>query len=282
MGAKGKANKNKVIAQPVSPLIVRLSRKRSWLLSLALLGMLFAAGDGLLNTSSTPLLPIKSIALLGELQHLDGQEVQQAIASRVRAGFFSVDVNAVKQAAEQLPWAQSVSVRRVWPDQLQIAVTEQKAVARWGDKAVLNAAGDLFYPAAKAMPTNVVQLDGPKGSDHMLLRQYRELQDILTEQGLTISRLSLDPRRAMEMELVNGIHLMLGKVRSISESSALITRFAQAYGKVLAHSPKKIGSVDLRYANGFSVLWADPNNSNKKTPTQGSQLGKAPKGVFYG
>jgi len=282
MGAKTKGRKTKVIAQPVSPLIVRLTKRRSWLLSLAILGLLFAAGAGVLKNTGAPLLPIKSIELLGTMQHLDGKQVEQAVASSLRAGFFSVDVKAVKQEAEQLPWAQSVSVRRVWPDQLQIAVTEQKAMARWGDKAVLNAAGELFYPPAQAMPTDVVQLNGPKGSQHMLFNQYRELQDILAEQGLKISRLSLDKRRAMEMELDNGIHLMLGKVRGLSESAALISRFTQAYGKLLAHGPKKISSVDLRYANGFSVQWAEPNNSNKSTPARESPLGKAPKDVVYG
>ena len=277
MGAR-----RKVIAQPVSPLMVRMARKRSWLLSLALLGLLFAAGEGLLNTSAIPLLPIKSIELTGSLRNINGQEVQQAIARQVQAGFFSVDVNAVKLAAEQLPWAQSVSVRRVWPDQLQIAVTEQQAVARWGDKAVINANGDLFYPAAQAMPKHVVQLDGPPGSHKLLFEHYRELRDILAQQHLTISRLWLDQRRAMALELDNGMRLVLGKVRSTNESTALIARFAQAYGKALAGSRRKISSVDLRYSNGFSVLWAEDNKTSKKTPPQGSQLGKAPKDVFYG
>ena len=70
--------------------------------------------------------------------------------------------------------------------------------------------------------------------------------------------------------------------RSTNESTALIARFAQAYGKALAGSRRKISSVDLRYSNGFSVLWAEDNKTSKKTPPQGSQLGKAPKDVFYG
>jgi cell division protein FtsQ len=284
MGAR-----RKVIAQPVSPFMVRLARKRSWLLSLVLLGLVVAAGEGLLTTSAIPLLPIKSIELIGQLRNINSLEVQQAVAQQVRAGFFTVDVNAVKQAAEQLPWAQSVSVRRVWPDQLQIAVTEQQAIARWGDKAVLNAEGKLFYPTAQAMPANVVQLDGPPGTYAQLFTHYRELQGILTEQGLNIKRLWLTPRRAMQLELDNGIRLVLGKVRSTNESSALVARFAEAYGKALAKSTRKIRSVDLRYANGFSVKWAEKNKTttSKKTPSyslrkEESQLGRAHEDVFYG
>jgi cell division protein FtsQ len=78
-------------------------------------------------------MPLRSVQVEGEFRKLSAEHLQHAVANAVRGGFFTVNVDAVRRAAESLPWVASARVRRVWPDALQLHVVEQRAAARWGE-----------------------------------------------------------------------------------------------------------------------------------------------------
>ncbi len=48
--------------------------------------------------------PLDVVEVKGDFRYLDKQRLQDAVASHVEGGFFTVDVNAIRTAAEQLPW----------------------------------------------------------------------------------------------------------------------------------------------------------------------------------
>ena len=50
-----------------------------------------------------------------------------------------MDVSGIQESLQKLAWVDQVSVRRVWPDRLEIQVLEQLAVAHWGDNSYMNA-----------------------------------------------------------------------------------------------------------------------------------------------
>ena len=88
--------------------------------------------------------PIKKVVIRGDLAHESAAELGQLVQSRLIGGFFSLNLSAVKQAIFSLPWIAQVSFRRVWPDVLQVHVTEQTAIARFGNQGALNAEGVVF------------------------------------------------------------------------------------------------------------------------------------------
>ena len=75
---------------------------------------------------------------------------------------------------EALPWVASASVRRQWPNQLQIVINEHQAVARWKNDILINGNGELFRPAdiPEGMAQSLVQLQGPDNSYQYLFAQY--------------------------------------------------------------------------------------------------------------
>ena len=61
--------------------------------------------------------PIQWVRIYGANQsdHLDIQETLQPILSR---GFFSVNVDYIRERLLQMPWVSEIYVRRHWPDQI--------------------------------------------------------------------------------------------------------------------------------------------------------------------
>ena len=253
--SKRKPAGRKQVVQPAGPWVRRVTHGPFVWLSGLLLIIAYMALVGVGNTVARPLLPINSIQVMGDLQGLRIGDLKDAVDSYADAGFFGVDVKAVKQVAEELPWAKTVSVRRVWPDKLEISVTEENAVARWGDEAVINDQGKIFSPQAHNIPSYLVQLNGPEGTHETLLSHYREMQNILSRQALIIARLSYDGRRSIEVELHDGLKLYIGKVKDAQEGAVLMQRFADAYQYALKARADDILGVDLRYTNGLSVRW---------------------------
>lgn len=229
------------------------------LLALVLIG---ATAWGALLVRDPTTLPIKSVRVEGTFTHITSEALQQAIAHAATGGFLYVDVGDIRRAAQRLPWVKDISVRRVWPDTLRVTVTEQTAVARWGDQGLLNAEGTVFAPHQSSYPAGLPELQGPPGTQTAMLGQYHAMSQTLAPHRLRITHLELDARRAWRVKLSNGIELMLGR----TDSYARLQRFARVYNNLLSAPAGTqsgvIDRIDLRYSNGLAVHW----NTTPQTP----------------
>ena len=217
----------------------------------------------------SPLFPINTIQVVGEVKNIEKQTLQDAMQIYMQNGFFTLNVVALKQTVENLQWIESASVRRIWPDKVRVAITEQKAIARWGDQGLINSNGTVFNPGEENYPQNLVRFNGPDGMRLELLDLYQELQTMLLPYNLEIASMDINSRRALEMELHNGIKFVFGKQRDIGESAQLVNQFLIACEKGLAKKLDSIKLVDLRYTNGFSVQWKSENKSGIRSGLTG-------------
>lgn len=203
-------------------------------------------------------LPLRSVHIQGEFLNVSEQQLQTQIKSSQLGGFFSTDVDVMTEKLHAMPWVESVRVRRIWPDVLQVTVYEQKAIARWNDNALLNAAGDKFMPAKSTWPEGIPDLYGTEGSAGFVLMRYQNMQKLLQQLGVTITRLQLDERRSWQLQIDDGIILALGR----TDSDKRLARFARAYKEFLADNKANIKLIDLRYTNGLAVRWLKSENNN--------------------
>ena len=223
----------------------------------SVLGALLVWGGIKLEDPRT--LPITSIGIQGEFHHLEKQQLQQALQGRLVGGtcsslcggFFNVDVDAIRDVLLDIPWVNSATVRRVWPDTLQIEVVEQLPVARWSAGGLVNSQGQLFFPLPETYPPDLPELQGPVESQAVVAMRYREMEKELEPLTLHINRMVLDERRSWKIELNSGVTLLLGRVND----NTRLKRFARLYPVALAARAADIEQVDLRYTNGFSVRW---------------------------
>lgn len=196
-------------------------------------------------------LPIQQVQVKGEFVYLDKQDLYTAIGDLTNAGFFNVDVRAVKVAAEDLPWVDSASVRRVWPDTLQIDIHEQIPLARWQSGGMVNRHGEVVQVETAEGLKNLPLFSGPQDTEKLLAQRYQQLSVPLKKVGLAVVMLTLSERRSWQASLNNGVQLLLGK----ATANVQLSRFTNAYSSVLAEKQESIQSVDLRYTNGFAVRW---------------------------
>lgn len=198
-------------------------------------------------------LPLKHIRISGSLVHTNRQQLRAAIHNDAIGGFFSTDVMRIKNDVQSIPWVHTVFIRRIWPDTLDVAVIEQQAVARWSDKALVSAQGELFYPHNMTGTEKLVMFKGPDGTEAKILSDYHQMQKSLQESGLQITDMTMNDRRAYEVALNNGITLVLGREQSLFR----LQRFARIYISDLAATASVIDHIDMRYPNGFAVSWKE-------------------------
>jgi cell division protein FtsQ len=211
--------------------------------------LLAGATWGIITLRDPATLPIRAVKVEGRFTHVTAQALQQAVADAATGGFLSVDVDAIRRAALSLPWVHSVAVQRVWPDTLRLTVTEQIAVARWGEQGLINSDGDVFIPDPSSFPPGLPELRGPAGTEDAVLSQYRAMNQALAPLKLRITRLELDERRAWRLTMEGGMELMLGR----EQAEARLQRFINIYPALQAAEPPGIARVDMRYSNGFAL-----------------------------
>lgn len=228
-----------------------LGRRLVWGLSLAGAGAVLIWAGVWVTRPET--LPVRVVRLIGHPVHLEPEALRAIIAPRVANGFLRVDVAGVQQALEALPWVERCSVRRVWPDRIEVAVTEQTAMARWSAGGLVNPAGERFAAEASEWPRPLPELGGPDETNSLVAGQYRRFRQILEPVGLSIAGVAMDARRAWRVRLEDGIEILLGR----SDQEHRLERFAHIYPKALASRAGAIARVDLRYTNGFAVAWRD-------------------------
>jgi cell division protein FtsQ len=221
------------------------------LLGVLVLAVMTGVVGGVLWIRDPHNMPLRHVEITGEFAHLDHAALAAAIEPVARGGFFTVDVAAVQAAAVQLPWAASASVRRVWPDRLEVRVEEQQAVARWQQGSLLNPRGEVFTPASLDKVRPLPQLVGPEDLRERVIHTYTEALAALQGIDRSIARIRLDARRAWHLTLDDGVQLKLGR----DDVMPRLKRFVRVYPSVFAGQAQTLNTVDMRYSNGFAVRW---------------------------
>lgn len=195
---------------------------------------------------------VRSVSFEGEFQHVDQQALTAAVMESVRGNFFLLNLDAIRERAQSVPWVHEVAVRRQWPDGVHIRFSEQRLVARWGKGGWVNAQGEPVQLPRSEGPAGLPLLTGPAGLQLRVLEHYRNLNKILAPVQLQVAALTLSDRHSWNIVLHNGLVLTLGR----EEPEPKVERFAHAYPRALAAHVARAKRVDLRYTNGFSVEWA--------------------------
>lgn len=197
-----------------------------------------------------PVFPLRHVEVKGDLRHITYEQVSYIVTREFRGNFFTLDLARVTQAFEKLPWVRHASLRRQWPDRLEVTLEEHVALARWAAGGLVNRQGEVFQ-AASDEPLPVFA--GPEGSAREMAQQYEVFRATLAPAGLKPVAVSLNARRAWELKLDNGLVVALGR----DQVTARLARFARHYAATVGRLPQ-VAYVDLRYPNGFAVRLAAP------------------------
>ncbi|TCV83015.1 cell division protein FtsQ/DivIB [Sulfurirhabdus autotrophica] len=194
-----------------------------------------------------PVFPLRDITVNGELKYVTREQVKYIVDQQLKGNFFTLDLKKARGAFEKLPWVRNVSMRRRWPDGLEVSLEEHVAMARWGNMALVNTKGELFQAASSDI--SLPEFVGQPGSEKEVAENYMRFKQQLVVLKLAPSQVILSPRRAWQLKLDNGMVVELGR----DQVATRLTKFISVYDRTLGTLQRKIQYVDLRYPNGFAV-----------------------------
>ena len=187
--------------------------------------------------------PFKRVVFAGDLDrlpHADLDALSRSIQSAERPS-----LAAVRDAARRVPWVREATVRRQFPDAVEITFQAHEAFARWNERELVSRTGDVFAAEdARKLP----RLRGPDGSAATLVAGLPEFAAVLEPLGSPIAELRLSKRGAWEVLLESGLAVELGR----GDWKPRALRFAAAWTG-LAEEARSARYADLRYPNGFAL-----------------------------
>ena len=224
--------------------------------------LLLAAGvlltwAGALALQRLPVLPLTQLVVVTPLHQVARAQIEQTARIALSGNFFTVNLETAQAAFERMPWVRSASLRRHWPDGIELELEEHRAAAHWtlreGEARLVNTRGEVFMASTReSLPV----FAGPEGSAPRLLARYQEFSGSLAAIGRKQVVVHLSAREAWQLKLDDGVVLELGRDQLKAPLTERLTRFASHYPAVSSSARSRlqaIGAVDMRYPNGFAL-----------------------------
>lgn len=212
--------------------------------------LLVACGDWLVQR---PMFALHEIYVEGDTRYLSAPMVRANLPGRLKGNFFSVNLDAARQAFEQLPWVKHASVRRVWPNALAVTLQEYKPLGTWGSDQMVSADGDLFTANQGELDEKLPALDGPDGTQQEVVARYHDFQKWFAPIGLAPQEVMLSSRYAWSVKLSNGMEVEFGRERNDGTLAVRAQRLVAAWTTITRRWGRNIEYADMRYPNGFAI-----------------------------
>ena len=196
-------------------------------------------------------LPIRYVRTEGVFQYLSKEEVKTALLPLVTVSIFDADMQRIHATVAELPWVKSVAVERVWPDAIDIKVSERKAYVRWGQQSLLTETGDLFSPKNVGQFQSLLLVEGPKSQEAKTLEIMKGVKTALDDHALELAEFNVNDREAWKIKLKTGLEIVLGRTGQLKK----LQRFMDTLPVLGQDKIAAMQRVDLRYPNGFAVSW---------------------------
>ena len=233
-------------------------RLMGWILALGLVALpVVAVLNGWVGGERWPL---RTLRVQGDLHRVDEARLRATVLPFARQGFFAVQLDHIQAAVDALPWVERAEVRKHWPDVLEVRIREHRPYAQWGNDRLLSEQGQLFAAGnVMDMPKGLPLLDGPDARVPEVVALYNQARERLANAG-GVRGVAVDLRGSWSITFANGTDVVLGR----HDAQARLQRFSQLLPRLVAQHPgQHLTRADLRYTNGFALVWADlPDAAN--------------------
>jgi cell division protein FtsQ len=237
---------------------VPVSRLSHFLLGSAALLAIAGAIWGFFHVTGTE--SVARLQVEGRMLRVDAAQVDAVVRPLLDARFVEVDLHAIQDAVSALPWVARARVERAWPATVRVRVWEREPAARWGEQTLLDSDATLFAPDGREIPDGLPLLSGPEGSAAMVLGVHRQIARRLDGTPFALAGLRRDARGDWTATTIGGIELRFGRNDPLTTLDMLLGPGARA----LAAQLEEVAHIDLRYTNGFSVGWREPDASSRR------------------
>lgn len=197
--------------------------------------------------------PVQWLEVSGPFQRVSPEMIRGALKPALGRGYFALDMQALQRRVDELPWVAETKLRRRWPDTLEVVVVEHQPVAYWRDDAVISQRGEVFALQQQMFIQGLPRLHGPAAQKDLVVETWRQFQNRLDQAGLVLMEVHQSERGAWWLVLSNGARIDLGREEIIQR----INRFIAAAPQLRLARGELPLRVDMRYSNGFAVVWPE-------------------------
>jgi cell division protein FtsQ len=205
--------------------------------------------------------PIRWLELNGEFQRVSAEQLRASVSPLINESFFTIDLQELRGAASRISWVSAVYVQKKWPDTVTVTIEEFTPVAHWNRGQLISKKGEAFSVPESDEIQGLPWLQGPQDRLDEVLHTWSEFSELLVPLGLVVHGLSLDQRGAWSMDLNNGTHVQLGRESALER----LQRLLASWDSLMLERPAPPQDVDLRYTNGFAVMWPQHLKTAKGT-----------------
>lgn len=199
-----------------------------------------------------------TITIKGNIVHTDISSVRTIINS-INGNFYSIDLANTKKIFESTPWINRAVVKRVYPSQIEVLLSEYKPMAVWGaseEMKLVDDMGTIFEANAdedgyESLP----HLIGPEGQGKLMLDMYKEVSSALSPLKSGLKNLELNARGSWIATLDGGALIELGRGNTVDVIDR-VAKFSAGAERMLTKLNKKsidIQYVDLRHSDGYAM-----------------------------
>ena len=193
---------------------------------------------------------IERVMVEGDLIYITESELLDSYSDLVGQNLTSFGLSDVLSLATSPEWVRSASVRKVWPNAIQIRVVEHIPLAFWRERQLIASNGSIISPSV-VPNVSLPLLFGPDGTQKIVLEQFELVSQVLSSTDLRPIKLELEARGAWSVTLSNGLLVRLGREDVLER----LQRFIAVYKSDLSGRIGQIVGVDARYPHGVSVEW---------------------------
>ncbi len=197
--------------------------------------------------------PIRHVVVRGIYWHVSEESLETVITPYAKRGYFFANLFSLQKKLKQdLPWIESATVTREWPDKIVVALSQKTAVAVLNKNRLISSCGDVFAPPVITFPPDLPNFIGPPQQAAEMLQRYGSFTSAANSASLSIIQLTLSPDGSWSVELSNKIVVILGDKDILTR----FQRFIKIYQQVFVPQHREPSYVDMRYSHGMAVNWA--------------------------
>lgn len=193
--------------------------------------------------------PIMEYHLLTPIKEANKVDIDEIMKAYLGRSFWRVNLNKIQADLTRLDWVYKAEIKRQWPNRLLVSVQEQKPVVLWGDSALLNRFGEVFYPKEIQSFQDLVVLQGSQQNSRKLLKKLPKFQAQFLVLNWDIKKLTEQVDGVWKIEFIQAPTVLLGQ----ADWQDKLNRFIRAYPLVKPAIRKTAEKIDLRYSNGFVI-----------------------------
>ena len=195
--------------------------------------------------------PIRWLEVEGGFQRVSAEQLRASLMPMINTSFFTLDLQGLHEAAARNAWVSSIRVVKRWPDTVLVHVNEYAPLAHWNSGSLISTEGQSFEVPEADDIQGLPWLYAPSERLDEVLAHWSRFSEQLAPIGLEIARLKLDRRGSWSLQLSNGTLVQLGR----DELEMRLSRLMSSWSSLNTGAERIPQDVDLRYSNGFAVMW---------------------------